>query len=281
MAIGAFARRGGVSVKTLRFYASEGLLEPAHVDADTSYRYYTADQHTTLTRILSLRALGMGVPEIRRALGVADVELSRALDRHEAALHRARGEIDEQLRALAIFRDALPQDWLFRFGPVRVVVAEPQLCLRAPVLPGAQVSAVFDGLERAAAEARARAARPPFTRWQRDESGVSRIVDVCIPVEDAASGSFSSEDLDWMGPRGVALSLVHVGTYAELAERGEALRGALETSGLVLGPESFEIYHRFGADREGYELPPKVLAPRSEEFVTELQIPILSDDEEI
>lgn len=37
--IGDFAKRSGVSVKTLRYYDELGLLKPARVDERSGYRY--------------------------------------------------------------------------------------------------------------------------------------------------------------------------------------------------------------------------------------------------
>ena len=41
--IGMFAQMNRVTIKTLRFYESQGLLEPAFVDETNGYRYYTMD----------------------------------------------------------------------------------------------------------------------------------------------------------------------------------------------------------------------------------------------
>ena len=56
--IGDFARIARVTVKTLRHYACEGLLEPVYIDRYSGYRYYTLDQLPTLNRILALKDLG-------------------------------------------------------------------------------------------------------------------------------------------------------------------------------------------------------------------------------
>ena len=42
--IGEFARLAQVSPRTLRHYASLGLLAPASVDPSTGYRYYEVHQ---------------------------------------------------------------------------------------------------------------------------------------------------------------------------------------------------------------------------------------------
>ena len=56
--IGDFARTARVTVKTLRFYAREGLLCPVYVDRFSGYRYYDIDQLPRLNRILALKDLG-------------------------------------------------------------------------------------------------------------------------------------------------------------------------------------------------------------------------------
>jgi DNA-binding transcriptional MerR regulator len=62
--IGAFARLGGISVRTLHHYDELGLLAPAHVDPDTGYRWYEAEQLARLNRILALRDLGFALGDI-------------------------------------------------------------------------------------------------------------------------------------------------------------------------------------------------------------------------
>jgi len=62
--IGDFARAANVTVKTLRFYAHEGLLAPVYIDRFSGYRYYTTDQLPTLNRILALKDLGFSLDQI-------------------------------------------------------------------------------------------------------------------------------------------------------------------------------------------------------------------------
>ena len=56
--IGEFSRFSRVSVKMLRHYDELGLLTPAHVDPQSNYRYYSADQLPRLHRIVALKDLG-------------------------------------------------------------------------------------------------------------------------------------------------------------------------------------------------------------------------------
>lgn len=66
--IGDFARIANVSVKTLRFYAREGLLAPVMVNRYNGYRYYTEEQLGEINRILALKDLGFSLDQIRSML---------------------------------------------------------------------------------------------------------------------------------------------------------------------------------------------------------------------
>jgi hypothetical protein len=44
LSIGSFGMLTGLSVTTLRHYDDAGVLEPAFVDPETSYRYYDPNQ---------------------------------------------------------------------------------------------------------------------------------------------------------------------------------------------------------------------------------------------
>ena len=66
--IGDFACVARVTVKTLRFYAHEGLLSPVYTDRFSGYRYYTLDQLPALNHILALKDLGFSLAQIRHLL---------------------------------------------------------------------------------------------------------------------------------------------------------------------------------------------------------------------
>lgn len=71
--IGDFSKLAHVTVKTLRHYASLGLLQPAWTDRYTGYRYYSLGQLPRLNRILALKDLGFTLDQIRALL---DTQLS-------------------------------------------------------------------------------------------------------------------------------------------------------------------------------------------------------------
>ncbi len=99
LTVGDFSRMTHLSVKTLRHYHQVGLLEPATVNPDTGYRYYTADQVPTAQVIRRLRDLEMPVAEVKAVLGAPDAEarnglVAAHLDRLEAELAQTRAAVD-------------------------------------------------------------------------------------------------------------------------------------------------------------------------------------------
>ena len=61
--IGEFSILSKTTVKTLRYYEKENLLIPAYIDKETGYRYYETSQLIDLSKIISLRQIGMSIKD--------------------------------------------------------------------------------------------------------------------------------------------------------------------------------------------------------------------------
>jgi predicted transcriptional regulator YdeE/DNA-binding transcriptional MerR regulator len=96
--IGDFSKLAQVSVKTLRYYAQLGLLEPVWVDRFSGYRYYTLEQLPRLNRVLALKDLGFSLEQVQQMLqdNLAASELCGVLRLKQAELERQLQ--DEQMR---------------------------------------------------------------------------------------------------------------------------------------------------------------------------------------
>jgi len=98
MSIGDFARATHLSVKALRHYHEEGLLEPAEVDPFSGYRRYDLAQIPTAQVIRRLRDLDMPLEDIRGVLHTTDLAarselIARHLRRLEQELSRTQGAV--------------------------------------------------------------------------------------------------------------------------------------------------------------------------------------------
>ena len=60
---GEFAKMANVSLRTVRFYDTKGLLKPS-MQTDAGYRLYTDEDFVRLQRILTLKYLGFSLEEI-------------------------------------------------------------------------------------------------------------------------------------------------------------------------------------------------------------------------
>ena len=67
--IGEVAERSGVSVKTIRFYCDQGLIEPL-TRSDGGFRLFAEPVLADLTMIRTLKTIGMPLSQIKKLLEV-------------------------------------------------------------------------------------------------------------------------------------------------------------------------------------------------------------------
>jgi DNA-binding transcriptional MerR regulator len=98
--IGEFAQIAQVSGRQLRFYDQLGLLQPAHTDPQTGYRYYSIRQLPRLNSILALKELGLSLEQIGPLLKneMSPAELRAMLTMKRAQLEQSLREEEARLR---------------------------------------------------------------------------------------------------------------------------------------------------------------------------------------
>jgi MerR family transcriptional regulator, thiopeptide resistance regulator len=99
------ARRLGVSVKALRVYEAQGLVEP--VRTGNGWRAYGPEQVARLHQILALKRLGLPLRAIGELLAGRFKALDTVLEVQEQALRRTKTEAERGLRLLAAARRRL------------------------------------------------------------------------------------------------------------------------------------------------------------------------------
>lgn len=105
LTIGEFAQVTHLSVRTLRRYHERGLLEPALVDPDSGYRYYTSEQIPAAQVIHRLRELDMPLREVREVLTTPDPDARASLV--AGHLSRLESELDRTRTAVTSLRRLL------------------------------------------------------------------------------------------------------------------------------------------------------------------------------
>jgi len=101
LSIGEMAKINNISIPTLRFYDSVGLLHPCYTDPNTHYRYYDIRQNARLDMIQYMKELGMELREIQEVLASED------LRKIEAVLIKKREQTIAEIEQRKVQRDAI------------------------------------------------------------------------------------------------------------------------------------------------------------------------------
>lgn len=90
--IGDFSKIVGIPVRTLRFYAQYGVLEPSQIDNFTGYRYYSDENVIECELIKLLKSLDFTLEEIATYKNHLNNEI----------LEKKKKEIEERIYLLSL-----------------------------------------------------------------------------------------------------------------------------------------------------------------------------------
>jgi DNA-binding transcriptional MerR regulator len=129
--IGDFSRMTHLSVKALRFYHDQGLLEPTRIDPDSGYRYYDPRQVPVAQVIRRFRDLGMPLDQVKAVLQAPDVETrNREIVAHLTAMETKLAEMQMSVASLRALLEEPPALPAVEF---RSIPAAPALAARGTV----------------------------------------------------------------------------------------------------------------------------------------------------
>lgn len=106
--IGEFAKRAGVTPRTVRYYESLGLLGPSEREG-AGFRYYTEAELARLQKINVLKELGLSLEEIATVIPLyfEDPTGLRGKQKIVEILKAHLQETEDKIEALAQFRSEL------------------------------------------------------------------------------------------------------------------------------------------------------------------------------
>ena len=104
--VGEFARRAGVTVRTIQYYDQKKLLEPS-AKGPQNRRLYSEKDERELQRILVLKFLGNSLADIRAALAgdFEDKDMPGLIDRQAELLGRDLGRLMRRMATLRELRE--------------------------------------------------------------------------------------------------------------------------------------------------------------------------------
>ena len=242
--IGEFSRITGLTVKTLRFYADEGLLPPAFVDPDTGYRYYDDARIEAARVIVALRELEFSVREIAEILAGHDDEgdillfLERQRDRIETRLRHERDVAAALQRIITHEQEA-------RHAMQTASLEVEEKNLEPLHIPGIRMRGRYDECGRAFARlgrtlGRHICGQPLLLHFDMEYKEEDADFEACVPVRAGAkpSDGITIRDL----PGGRCASLLHKGPYPELGRSYDRILRYVKSHGYEIEVPCREVY---------------------------------------
>ena len=262
--IGEFSSLVHVSIRTLRHYDEIGLLLPAHVDAASGYRYYSASQLPRLYRILALRDLGFPLDRIGEALaeGISAEALRGMLLLRQAEQEKQVEEETERLRRLQAVIQLIETDGRVRHDVVLKDVAPQWIAsLREPIPAYRFVGQLIGRLHGL------------LSPLGVEGLGVGLLHDREYKEEDVdvEAGLYLQDPIEanpplccYQLPAATVASIVHHGAFNRIGEAYTDLLAWVEANG----------YHLWGPTRELFLLVNPPARRDDSANVTEIQVPV-------
>lgn len=97
--IGDFAKKTGITIRTLHYYDEMNLLKPAFI-TDAGRRYYSDESIIQLQKIVTLKFLGYSLEKIHKLIYLNDWDLKESLQFQKQEMLQKREQIDRVIRAL-------------------------------------------------------------------------------------------------------------------------------------------------------------------------------------
>ena len=268
--IGQFSKITKVTVKALRFYEEEGLLEPALTDPVTNYRYYSSGQLPAAHRISALRQCGFSISDIRMILSGRSI--APLLAQRKRELEQQSLDTAFQLASINHYIDSIEKEQAMKY---EVVIKElPQALVFSKRMKVESYDSYFTvipaiGEEILAANPGLKCDENPPYCFIMYHDGEYRDHDIDVEFcEAVTSRGRDTETIRFKTIEKVprAACVLHKGPYSALSLAYAAVFRWIEDNSLIVSGNPRESYID-GIWNKGKE---------ESEWLTEVQVPVLS-----
>jgi DNA-binding transcriptional MerR regulator/effector-binding domain-containing protein len=264
--IGEFSRITGLSVKTLRFYHEQGLLEPSSIDEQSGYRYYAPAKIEIAQVITRLRALDISLAEIADILRRLedDGDVLEVLERQRTVIEQKLRHYRGIARSLDQLIDKQKEERMFA-NTASYTIEEKSLgpMLIAAIRMHGRYSECGKAFGRIARHFGRHINGPAFLLHYDDEYRENDAnFEACFPVRQR-------KDVDGIDvrelPRGTCISLVHKGPYDDLGRSYAKVFDYLNEKGYEVEMPTREVYLKG---------PGMIFKGNPKRYLTEIQFPL-------
>ena len=121
--IGDFSKMCKVTIKALRYYENKDLIKPSYIDKTNGYRYYESKQLLQISRIISLKQIGLSIDEIKRIIKEKEPidnilinkkeELQNTINEYNYQLSKINYLLEEKDMKEEIFEKIIPAYYVY------------------------------------------------------------------------------------------------------------------------------------------------------------------------
>ena len=248
--IGDVTRITGVSRKALLIYEEMGLVVPATKDAESGYRYYSADNMTQIRSIRSLQSLGLTLKEVAEYYyDTKNIEV------HLQRLKDLRASLDRNIQLLQL-RAAKAGDLTVHHTTLPRLTC---FCRRYDCSTVAQAAEKLRETYIAAAHTGKMSTIDRMFTMRMSHSVDALDLMCCIPMEDSFAGP---ERVEFAQTQ--ALCIYYRGPYEGIADAIRTLMGYVKENHIQIQ----------GPFRSAYLEGPPNRGKNSEDYITQIAVPI-------
>ena len=264
--IGEFSKVTGLTIKTLRFYHDQGILEPSYVDSGSGYRYYDESKVETARVIAALRDLEFPIAKIKEIVAEHedDADILQRLQARKAKIQKRMLDERQIVRKLdEIIHHAQEVKTKMSTSPhnVQRKEIEPQL-IAAQRMVG-RYSDCGKGFSKIARKfGRHLCGKSMMLHHDNEYREDDANFEVAMPIRKGKS----TDDIEVRElPGGECLSLMHLGPYEELGRSYETIIKYAKENGFEYAKPTREVYHKG---------PGMIFRGNPKKYVTEIQFMI-------
>ena len=260
--IGDFSKITNLTVKALRYYDEENILNPSYRCEENSYRFYDDNNFKKAELIVLLRQLDFSISEIKDVMNICEdkVDLSYILEEKKAIVKKSIAKEKALLKKINLYikPNLLEDDSVNYIIEVKDIPAVKVAFIRFKGKYsdcGERMSTIYKAIK-------GDAKGEPFNCYFDDEYKEQADIETCVPVSKQASDpKVITKEL----PQIRAISTIHTGTYESINMAYKAIFDYAKEKNISCLTPFREIYIKG---------PGMIFKGNPKSYITEIIIPI-------
>ncbi|MCD2346530.1 MerR family transcriptional regulator [Clostridium guangxiense] len=261
--IGEFSKITGLTVKTLRYYDEENIIEPSYRNEENGYRYYDEEDFKKAQLIIVLRELEFSIAEIKDVISNFESpdDLSYFLEEKKKIVQEKMRKEKELIKKINLYIN--PERKEANCMNYKVEIKNIEEVLVASVRFKGKYSDVSKYIGRLYGVVKGNASGSPFNCYYDDEYKEEADIELCVPI----SKMIKSNEVEVKKlPKIRAVCVTHKGTYENLNMAYKAVFDYAKEHGLKCSTPSREIYEK------GHG---KIFKGNPDNYITHIIVPIV------